>query len=50
LVTYKEERPQEERTTNPACLPEVMIYLASQDIYEVLYALLAAQKADDKIK
>ena len=27
-----------------------MSYLASQDIYEVLYSLLAVQKGDDKIK
>jgi hypothetical protein len=50
LMTYKEQRPQDEKTTNPACLPEAMAYLVSNDIYEVLYSLIAVQKGDDKIK
>lgn len=50
LMTYKEKRPEGETTTKPACLPEVMVYLASHDIYNLLYSLLEVQKIDDKIK
>lgn len=49
-MTYKEYRPIDEKTASPTCLPEAMTYLASQDIYEVLYSLIAVQKGDDKIK